>query len=208
MTNRIFDDRMFIVNEEDPGYSANEELALNNAIGTNKHKNPMVAKMAEYIGPALEGVKVGLSVWRAGFNLFTWSDPFLTFLFLCGCIFLLCILIVFPWRIFFFLMGVGALGPQNYFVGKIVLKKKAKAPSPPEESTSPKRKNPKGQASDEFQFHNHLLTHGGIDLREEKSAKSTSSVHRAIVPTSPLISRRFFDWPPNPSLSKVEVFSK
>ena len=47
MTNRMFDDRMFIVNEEDPGFSANEKLALNNAIGTNKHKNPMVAKMAE-----------------------------------------------------------------------------------------------------------------------------------------------------------------
>jgi hypothetical protein len=47
MSNRLFDDRMFIVNEEDPGHSANKELVLNNAIGTNKHKNPMVAKMAE-----------------------------------------------------------------------------------------------------------------------------------------------------------------
>lgn len=44
---RLFDDRMFIVNEEDPGHKAGEELLLNNAIGTNKHKNPMVAKMAE-----------------------------------------------------------------------------------------------------------------------------------------------------------------
>mmetsp|Transcript_20137 Transcript_20137/g.34306 ORF Transcript_20137/g.34306 Transcript_20137/m.34306 type:complete len:738 (+) Transcript_20137:1222-3435(+) len=211
MSNRMFDDRMFIVNEEDPGYSENEELVLNNAIGTNKHKNPMVAKMAEYIAPALECVKVGLSVWRAGFNLFTWSDPFLTFLFLCGSICLLCILIIFPWRIFFFLMGVGALGPQNYFVGKVVSKKKKKAPSapsPPVEATSPKRENRKGEVSEEFEFHNHLLTHGGVDLREEKSAKTTSSVHRAIVPTSPLISRRFFDWPPNPSLSKVKVCSK
>lgn len=139
---RLFDDRMFIVNEEDPGHKAGEELVLNNAIGTNKHKNPMVAKMAEvsnlstcarmsifsipssryssftysfnfkYIAPGLEGIKVGLSVWRAGFNLFAWSDPFLTFLFLCGCIFLFFLLIIFPWRIFFFLMGCGALGPQ------------------------------------------------------------------------------------------------
>ncbi len=208
MTNRMFDDRMFIVNKEDPGYSENDEAALNNAIGTNKHNNPMVAKMSEYIAPALEGVKVGLSIWRAGFNLFTWSDPFLTFLFLCGSICLLCLLIIFPWRIFFFLLGFGSTGPQNYFIGKIVLKKKTKAPSPPVEDTSPKRKNVKGQASDEFQFHNHLVTHGGIDLRKEKSAKSTCSVHRAVVPTSPLISRRFYDWPPNPSLSKVEVFSK
>ena len=46
-SNRMFDDRMFIVNEEDPGHKAGEELTLNNAIGTNKHNNPMVAKMAE-----------------------------------------------------------------------------------------------------------------------------------------------------------------
>lgn len=207
MTNRLFDDRMFIVNEEDPGYSMNDEAILNNAIGTNKHNNPMVAKMSEYIAPALEGVKVGLSVWRAVFNLFAWSDPFLTFLFLCGSICVLCILIIFPWRIFFFVLGIGALGPQNWFIGKFVLKKRKKSPGASVEATS-KRKNLKGQASEEFQFHNHLVTHGGKDLREEKSAKSTSSVHRAVVPTSPLISRRFYDWPPNPSLSKVEVYSK
>jgi len=107
-------------------------------------------------------------------------------------------------------MGVGGFGPQNYFVGKVILKKKKKmAPSPPPDAPpSPKRKNPKGIAADQFQFHNHLLTHGGVDLRKEKSAKSTSSVHRAVVPTTPLISRRFFDWPPNPSLSKADVISK
>ena len=212
MTYRMFDDRIFIMNTEDPGYKENDEDLLNNAVGTNKHKNPMVATMASYIGPGLEGVKVGLSIWRAGFNLFTWADPFLTFLFLCGTICLLCTLIIFPWRIFFFLIGVGGLGPQNIFVGKAILKKKHKAPPPPPAATttaeakSPKRKNPKGQAAENFQFHNHLVTHGGVDLRREKSEKSTSSVHRAVVPTSPFISRRFYDWPPNPSLSKVDVY--
>ena len=46
-TNRMFDDRMFIVNNKDPGHTAGEEVLLNNAIGTNKHNNPMVTKMAE-----------------------------------------------------------------------------------------------------------------------------------------------------------------
>lgn len=112
MTNRLFDDRMFIVNEDNTGHSAAEELALNQAIGVNKYKSPIVAKIAEYVGPMLEGVKVGLSLWRAGFNLFTWRDPMLTFLFLLGAIFMLCVLIVFPWRLFFFIMGLGAVGPQ------------------------------------------------------------------------------------------------
>lgn len=101
---------------------------------------------------------------------------------------------------------------KNYIVGKILMKKKKKKdsspPPPPQAPSSPLKKNPKGKAAQEFQFHNHLLTHGGVDLRKEKSAKSTSSIHRAVVPTSPLISRRFFDWPPNPSLSKVDVVSK
>lgn len=95
-----------------------------------------------------------------------------------------------------------------------MLKKKKKkmeeaaASPPPPPQSAPPTPNPKGKAAEQFQFHNHLLTNGGVDLRREKSAKSTSSVHRAVVPTSPLISRRFYDWPPNPSLSKVDVYSK
>ena len=106
---RLFDDRMFITNEEG---SAAEELALNQAIGTNKYKSPIVAKIAEYVAPGLEGLKVGLSVWRSVFNLFTWRDPFLTSLFFFGSCVLLLVLIVFPWQHFFFFMGLGAVGPQ------------------------------------------------------------------------------------------------
>ena len=57
-----------------------------------------------------------------------------------------------------------------------------------------------------FRFHNHLTTKNGIDVREETTQKSIS-VHRAVVPNSPFLSRRFYDWPPNPSISKVDVYS-
>ena len=106
---RLFDDRLFIVNEAGGGAT---ELTLNQAIGTNKYKSPIVAKMAEFIAPGLEGVKVGLSVWRSAFNLFTWRDPILTSIFFFGAVVLLSILIVFPWRLFFFVVGIGAFGPQ------------------------------------------------------------------------------------------------
>ena len=78
-----------------------------------------------------------------------------------------------------------------------------------QEKTTPKRKKPKvTYFGNEFRFHNHTLTNKGIDMREvTSSTKTTSSVHRAVVPTSPFISRRFYDWPPNPSLSKVSVYS-
>lgn len=74
--------------------------------------------------------------------------------------------------------------------------------------TSAGQASTNAESSDEFRFHNHLLTMGGNDLREEKSIKSSGTVHRAVVPNSPLISRRFYDWPPNPSLSKVDIHSE
>ncbi len=112
MSMRLFDDRLFIINEDDPNNSNGEDVVLDNAIGTHKHNNPMVAKMGEYMAPMLEMMKVGLSVWRAGFNLFTWQDPFLSFLFLFGNTCLLVVLIIFPWRHFFFAVGLCAFGPQ------------------------------------------------------------------------------------------------
>jgi hypothetical protein len=110
-TMRLFDDRMFIINKDDPGHSTGVDIALNQAIYT-KDKNPVVAKIAEYGGPSLEALKVGLSMWRAIFNLFLWRDPFLTYLFFIGAVLLLCLLLVFPWREFFFAVGFGAFGPQ------------------------------------------------------------------------------------------------
>jgi len=110
-TMRLFDDRMFIINKDDPGHSTGVDIALNQAIYT-KDKNPVVAKIAEYGGPSVEALKVGLSMWRAIFNLFLWRDPFLTYLFFIGAVLLLCLLLVFPWREFFFAVGFGAFGPQ------------------------------------------------------------------------------------------------
>lgn len=97
------------------------------AIGMNKEKNPVVAKMAGKIGLVLhnrfttprysltifaEMVKVVLSLVRSVFNLFTWRDPYMTFLFQGASFTSALLLIVFPWRLFFFVMGLGLVGPQ------------------------------------------------------------------------------------------------
>lgn len=94
--------------------------------------------------------------------------------------------------------------------------KKKKSPdqedaSKKSENKSKKKKTTLREASgpsNNFQFHNHLTTDAGRDVREKISDKSTTSVHRAVIPNSPLISRRFYDWPPNPSLSKVDIYSE
>lgn len=212
MTKRQFDDRLFIINEKDSGHTTGEEFALNQAIGTNKYTNPMVAKIAEYVAPGLEGLKVGLSVFRVGFNLFMWRDPFLTSIFFFCTVVILCVLLVFPWRKFFFVMGLGAFGPQNWVIrvmGWMPKKKKKPAGGDASQKTGKSKKNPKKSkrsSTGNFLFHNHLATDAGRDTREHKSIKS-DKVHRALVPNSPLMSRRFYDWPPNPSLSKVEIHS-
>lgn len=108
---------------------------------------------------------------------------------------------------------------KNWLARKYRKKKTIVAESPDQIGTSsqdqvskstPKKKKAKtlyfGQ---DFRFHNHTMTNKGIDMREVSSSnKSTSIVHRAVVPTSPFISRRFYDWPPNPSLSKVSIYSE
>lgn len=109
---------------------------------------------------------------------------------------------------------------QNYLLrlmGKLPPKKKKKKGEGDDASVSKKsrwkskkqQKQAKSAAhSNRFEFHNHITTMGGIDRREKISDKSTNTVHRAVVPNTPLISRRFYDWPPNPTLSKVDVYSK
>ncbi len=248
-TLRFFDDRMFIVSKEDPDFSSGKAQALHQVIGTNKYNGPITAKIASIGAPGLESLKVMLSLFRAAFNLMTWHDPILTSIFSFGVVLLLCVLLVFPWRLFFFVVGFGAVGPQVSFLllamiikfvivfsspiltesiemmfrknwlvrkyrrkkGKVVepLNQQADA-SQNQVKTTPKKKMTKANHfGNAFRFHNHTLTNKGIDMREVTSLnKSTSSVHRAVVPTSPFISRRFYDWPPNPSLSKVSVYSE
>lgn len=111
-TMRFFDDRMFIVNKEDPGYSSGDAQALHQVIGTNKYNGPITAKIASYGAPGLESLKVMLSLFRATFNLMTWRDPILTSIFLFGVVLIIGVLLVFPWRLFFFVVGFGAVGPQ------------------------------------------------------------------------------------------------
>lgn len=111
-TMRLFDDRMFIVSKEDPGYSGGEAQELNQVIGTNKYNEPITAKIASYGAPGLESLKVVLSLFRAAFNLFTWRDPIMTSIFCTGVVMLLFVLLVFPWRLFFAVVGFGAVGPQ------------------------------------------------------------------------------------------------
>lgn len=83
-----------------------------------KNPNPIVRITSSFLGPLMRIIRIAIYSFRIGFNLCTWRDPYLTFWvfsFLCTLMF---VLLIFPWRTFFFLSSSVLLGPQNIAVRK------------------------------------------------------------------------------------------
>jgi hypothetical protein len=65
-------------------------------------------------------MRVFIFVARLCYNLSCWRDPILSFWLLIILIMLFLILLVFPWRSFFFLTSLAAMGPQVSFRTKTI----------------------------------------------------------------------------------------
>lgn len=90
-----------------------------------KNPNPIVRITSSFLGPLMRIIRIVIYGVRISFNICTWRDPYLTFwvfAFLCTLAF---ILLIFPWRTFFFLSTLFLLGPQNIAVRKY-LERRAK----------------------------------------------------------------------------------
>jgi hypothetical protein len=83
------------------------------SLGIDKRAVNPITRLAEsFLGPMMRMMRVGLYLIRILFNVYTWRDPYLSFwafLVLCA---VFVFLLVFPWRMLFFLIVVLALGPQ------------------------------------------------------------------------------------------------
>ena len=77
------------------------------------YKNPMTRKRAKYVGPIVEVIQIGIIAYRTVFKIFMWNDRYLSFWLLVGSLLMAGILFIFPWRIFFFIIGFIMVGPQN-----------------------------------------------------------------------------------------------
>ena len=86
------------------------EKVLN--IGSYSHSNPVISRVGLYLTPVVDGALSFLCLFRALFNVFTWRDPYLSFLVSIAGSVLALILFVFPWRIFLFIAGMVVVGPQ------------------------------------------------------------------------------------------------
>ena len=126
LTFHLFNDQSYAIKSKDAIYfgqarkgtpkKGNQDVAqqLDKLLGLGEYSNGnlIVSKVAPYVEPIVGSASSFLCLFRALFNIFTWRDPFLTFwisLFGFG---LVLILLVFPWRIFFFVAGILVVGPQ------------------------------------------------------------------------------------------------
>jgi hypothetical protein len=77
-----------------------------------RHSNPVTQITSLFLGPLMRIFRILSCVTRVVFNVGVWSDPYLSFWVLCFLIVLMLVLLVFPWRLFFFVVGAAGFGPQ------------------------------------------------------------------------------------------------
>merc|ERR1712238_236633 len=142
------------------------------------YKNPMMRQKAKYLGPMVEGVQICIMAYRTVFKIFMWNDRYLSFWALVGSLLMAGILFIFPWRIFFFIIGFIMLGPQNWVIRELGLANTSSTKASVGEKMESK-----------------------IPVKENKENKEL--VHSVTVPYSPVPFHRFNDWPPIRSHSKA-----
>ena len=177
-------------------YSTNDNYDRLLHSGKYSNGNPLISKVGVIAQPIIEILLAFLCLFRSLFNIFTWRDPILSFwVSLLGPVLVL-VLHFIPWRIILGVVGVVLFGPQNLIFrlvwehgkdaedlefdpDKVVKKRKVKDAEPDIEEDPPLFSN--------FTPNNNPITNADID---------DSEVRQVVVPNSPLMYQRFYDWPP------------
>ena len=204
-----FDDYVYVLKNPDAayfGYAGRPERRRKDTkkqlnkllqVGQYSHSNPFVARVGLYVEPIIGSVYSFLCLFRAGFNVFTWQDPMLTFWLSVALGLLAIILFVFPWRLFFFVLGFTMVGPQNWII-RILRERghlpplKQRDPQKPQEETYSEESL---ACQPVFKSYNPGENGAKVDPRE---------IHSVVVPYSPLMYQRFYDWPPEPVYAQVK----
>mmetsp|Transcript_14471 Transcript_14471/g.41075 ORF Transcript_14471/g.41075 Transcript_14471/m.41075 type:complete len:1015 (+) Transcript_14471:281-3325(+) len=84
-----------------------------------RNPNPIIRITSSFLGPLMRIIRIFIYATRISFNLSTWTDPYLSFWVLTFLSTVCFILLIFPWRTFFFLATVILLGPQNIALRKV-----------------------------------------------------------------------------------------
>mmetsp|Transcript_5729 Transcript_5729/g.10317 ORF Transcript_5729/g.10317 Transcript_5729/m.10317 type:complete len:902 (+) Transcript_5729:157-2862(+) len=207
----LFDDRVFMAEDR-----ADAEKVLQ----INSSKNPIARMINPIMASIIKILEIEVSAFRAVFNILFWKDPMLSYwamwLVFCSMI----VVLIFPWRIFFFVVGLFGLGPQNYFLVDWYYSKSAiqehghqlLSNSTKSLNTHHKKEQddvkPGGDMSTESSRNGHLLNNSPLLLRNNIQMKPDGKIREVIVPSVPFRYNRFYDWPPDPDLTTIRYIDK
>jgi hypothetical protein len=213
-----------------------------------KNPNPIVRITSSFLGPLMRMIRIVIYTVRISFNICSWRDPYLSFwifAFLCVLAF---VLLIFPWRTFFFLASLVLLGPQNIAVRKY-LERRAKereieekeqkekdelnaplqtnVPEPMKSST--KKSNPFVKDDENKDDKGKKKRRWGRSLKKDAEDEQAEEINEADLYHSPrpafyahnrptrrtqvprdvavpyfrFRKDRFYDWPPDPTVSRA-----
>lgn len=222
-TLHLFDDRVFLADDK-----ADAERLLR----INTKSNPIAKKLNPILATACNILEIFLSSFRAIFNVFMWKDPALSFCFMVVTFCLMIVILVFPWKQFFYLVGIVALGPQNKLLAKSntdkqemqgqdesFVKKLKKStllgllssPSQGEQGQRGKllSKNAGESGSAKGPKGNrHVgqrdISDSALLHRNNTQLKPDGKKRQVIVPSVPFRHNRFYDWPPDPESTIIK----
>ena len=185
--------------------------------GTYSSTNPLVARVGVYLEPMIGAALSGLSLFRALHNIVTWQDSMLSFWVTTFSFAMTILLFVFPWRLFFLIVGVLCIGPQNLVFRSLYEKEKLPEAIRRRIFLLQKRSN----FGRTMGMTNLLQKSSGPPIKDQpiitcqKSGGSPAylnlqpdqvdarAVHEISVPYSRFMYHRFYDWPPEVGYSKV-----
>lgn len=222
LTFHVFHDRTHRIRRKDAVYFGSATPASQHArhsiepeierllnVGQHSSPNPVVTRVGTYVEPIVSAAHSGLALFRAVYNILTWRDPILSFwvsLALLGGAF---VLTIFPWRIFFFVTGCVILGPQNYVLRVLDVRRLAPAfvarildarneIRNAEQDGANRARQDATISSDQPIIFSHTSDNTPPVQRE----CDPREVHEVCVPYSQLTYQRTYDWPPEPRYSK------
>jgi len=158
-------------------------------------KNPIILMKTQLMVPITRILHKMNCLVRLTLNVFMWKDHYLSFWVLCFLFGLMVLLLIFPWRIFFFVMGVLLFGPQNIIIGFFG------------DYFRRIRVNQVGaHIPDDFDCAASTDSSDSDDLPRfsKSSSKSLKLENKNLIIPYGLVKReRFYDWPPDEQVSKV-----
>jgi hypothetical protein len=219
LTWHLFDDHPYVVknsntlffgdakkNEKRRKADVKKELDRFLGLGKYSYSNPFVSRVGLYVEPIIGSAYSFLCLFRAGFNVVTWRDPMLTFWvsFFCGI--LVVVLFVFPWRLFLFVVGMLLVGPQNWLI-RILRQNEYLLPEHGYKSSN-KRLHMFTEEINELPTDVPIVTAadrkpGNEPKLMKKILDDPREIHHVVIPNSPLIYQRCYDWPPEPKYATV-----